>query len=179
VQSHCSETRKTHDHILLSHLRLPQPGGPGSCFDIPPGTVGSSLKSKSRYDRLPVNQYVLVSSPRGFGRTAFERSLIRHYEGHSRAKFFTLPLGGLHVKHAVQSGIWVPTQHFLWDQGKPRKTFGRSQNLPDWLLASSPELNTRTLTLVPIYAGSFSSSLKTFTSCLLLTWLTTRVLDDL
>jgi hypothetical protein len=23
-----------------------------------------------------------------------------------------LPLGGLHVKHAVQRGIWVPTQHF-------------------------------------------------------------------
>jgi hypothetical protein len=30
-----------------------------------------------------------------------------------------LPLGGLHVKHAVQCGIWVATQHFLWDQGKP------------------------------------------------------------
>jgi hypothetical protein len=22
-----------------------------------------------------------------------------------------LPMGGLHVKHAVQRGIWVPTQH--------------------------------------------------------------------
>jgi hypothetical protein len=33
-----------------------------------------------------------------------------------------LPLGGLHGKHAVQLGIWVPTQHLLWDQGKPRKT---------------------------------------------------------
>jgi hypothetical protein len=30
-----------------------------------------------------------------------------------------LPLGGLHVK---QRGIWVPTQHLLWDQGKARKT---------------------------------------------------------
>jgi hypothetical protein len=28
--------------------------------------------------------------------------------------------GGLHEKHAVQRGIWVPTQHLLWDQGKPR-----------------------------------------------------------
>jgi hypothetical protein len=27
-----------------------------------------------------------------------------------------------HVKHEVQCGIWVPTQHLLWDQGKPRKT---------------------------------------------------------
>jgi hypothetical protein len=33
-----------------------------------------------------------------------------------------LPLGGLHVKHAVQRGIWGPTQHLLLDQGKPRKT---------------------------------------------------------
>jgi hypothetical protein len=24
-----------------------------------------------------------------------------------------LPLGGLHVKHAVQRGIWVPAQHLL------------------------------------------------------------------
>jgi hypothetical protein len=29
--------------------------------------------------------------------------------------------GGQHEKHAVQRGIWVPTQHSLWDQGKPRK----------------------------------------------------------
>jgi hypothetical protein len=33
-----------------------------------------------------------------------------------------LPLGGLHVKHAEQCGIWVPTHHLLWDQGKPQKT---------------------------------------------------------
>jgi hypothetical protein len=28
----------------------------------------------------------------------------------------------VHGKRAVQRGIWVPTQHLLWDQGKPRKT---------------------------------------------------------
>jgi hypothetical protein len=39
------------------------------------------------------------------------------------AKIFeNLIFGGLHEKHAVQRGIWVPTQHLLWDQGKPRKT---------------------------------------------------------
>jgi hypothetical protein len=50
------------------------------------------------------------------------------------AKFEKLIFGGLHEKHAVQRGIWVPTQHLLWDQGKPRKTLdriGRSQDLPD------------------------------------------------
>jgi hypothetical protein len=30
-----SKSRRTHDHILLPHLRLPQPGGPGSCVYIP------------------------------------------------------------------------------------------------------------------------------------------------
>jgi hypothetical protein len=32
-----------------------------------------------------------------------------------------LPLGGLHVKHAVQRGILTRTQHLLQDRGKPRK----------------------------------------------------------
>jgi hypothetical protein len=36
--------------------------------------------------------------------------------------FEKLIFGVLHEKHAVQRGIWVPTQHLLWDQGKPRKT---------------------------------------------------------
>jgi hypothetical protein len=30
-----SKSRRTHGYILLSHLRLPQPGGPGSCIYIP------------------------------------------------------------------------------------------------------------------------------------------------
>jgi hypothetical protein len=33
-----SESLKTHNHILLSHLTLPQPGGPGSHIRIPPET---------------------------------------------------------------------------------------------------------------------------------------------
>jgi hypothetical protein len=39
-----------------------------------------------------------------------------------KATFFMSPLGGLHVKHALQCGIWVPSQHLLWGQGKPRKS---------------------------------------------------------
>jgi hypothetical protein len=35
---------------------------------------------------------------------ALERKLIPHQEGYIRAKILMLPLGGLHVKHAVQRG---------------------------------------------------------------------------
>jgi hypothetical protein len=43
--------------------------------------------------------------------------------------FEKLIFGGLHEKHAVQRGIWIPTQHLLWDQGKPRKTLIESSCL--------------------------------------------------
>jgi hypothetical protein len=36
--------------------------------------------------------------------------------------FEKLIFGELYEKRAVQRGIWVPTQHSLWDQGKPRQT---------------------------------------------------------
>jgi hypothetical protein len=44
---------------------------------------------------------------------------IQYYKGYIRAKCLTLQLRGLHVNHVVQRAIWVPTQHFLWDHGKP------------------------------------------------------------
>jgi hypothetical protein len=34
-----SKSRRTHGHMLLSHLRLPQPEGPGSRIYIPPNRV--------------------------------------------------------------------------------------------------------------------------------------------
>jgi hypothetical protein len=34
-------------------------------------------------------------------------------EGLHYGEMLTLPMGGLHVKHAVQRGIWVPTRHLL------------------------------------------------------------------
>jgi hypothetical protein len=63
-----SKSRRTHDHILLSHMRLPQPGGPGSCIYIPqeqggpvipPGTVFPLCRRlrlagmRWRYSNLP------------------------------------------------------------------------------------------------------------------------------
>jgi hypothetical protein len=45
------------------------------------------------------------------------------------AKIFEkLIFGGLHEKHAVQRGIWVSTQHLLWEN---LDRVGRSQDLPD------------------------------------------------
>jgi hypothetical protein len=35
-----SKSRRTHGHILLSHLRLPQPGGPGPRIYIPQEQCG-------------------------------------------------------------------------------------------------------------------------------------------
>jgi hypothetical protein len=41
----------------------------------------------------------LVSSPRVSRRAPSERISIWYQEGYIKAKFFMLPLGGLHVKH--------------------------------------------------------------------------------
>jgi hypothetical protein len=37
-------------------------------------------------------------------------NLLEKLKNKRKAKFLMLPLGGLHVKHAVQRGICVPTQ---------------------------------------------------------------------
>jgi hypothetical protein len=40
--TYCLEPRRAHNHILLSHLRLPQPGWPGLCICIPQEQGGQS-----------------------------------------------------------------------------------------------------------------------------------------
>jgi hypothetical protein len=62
--------------------------------------------------------------------------------------FEKLIFGGLHEKHADQRGIWVPTQHSLWDQGKPRKTLIELASLQDsssgpWQVATRTALWSR------------------------------------
>jgi hypothetical protein len=54
-----------------------------------------------------------MPSPRGFRVAPSERISIRHQVGYMKAKLCMLPLAGLHMKHAVQRGIWVPTHHLL------------------------------------------------------------------
>jgi hypothetical protein len=52
-----------------------------------------SQKSKSRYDRRPVNQYVSVPSPLGIKRVPFQRISIRHQEKYIKAKLFYVMIG--------------------------------------------------------------------------------------
>jgi hypothetical protein len=73
-----SKSRRTRDHIFLSHLRLPQPGGPGSRIYIPreqggpvipPGTgfdwTDLSLNKRSTNDVTPsMSEVICYSWPR-------------------------------------------------------------------------------------------------------------------
>jgi hypothetical protein len=199
VQKSC----KTSNHTLLSHLRLPQPGGPGSSIYIPqeqggpvipPGTGfplrrllrlaglrwrhsnppptwrarslyvcilyiyiflrNRMVKSKSRYDRQPVNQHTLGPSPRGMRAAPSEWISIRHQEVYIKAKFFVINGRAACEACSTKWNLGTNSAFALW----PRKTkeklnrVGLSQDLPDanWILASSPALKMRVLTLVPI-----------------------------
>jgi hypothetical protein len=76
------------------------------------------------------------------------------------SEILILPLGGLHVKQAMRRGNFGINS--ASDLGSRKTTenldrVGRSQDLPDanWLPASSPVLNTRTLTSVPIWMSLY------------------------
>jgi hypothetical protein len=131
VVTEWSQFRRTRNHTLVSHLRLPQPGGPASRIYIPqeqggpvilPGigfplrrllrlasddsqaygvgiltlpqrgiyivqehdgpVYSQSQKPKSRCDRRPVNQYVLVPSPLGIKGVPSEKFQFNIYFTH-------------------------------------------------------------------------------------------------
>jgi hypothetical protein len=169
-----SESCRTRNHTLLSHLRLPQSGGAGSRICIPqkqgcpvihPGTgfplrrllrlsglrlrysnppptwmVQSkakvkcqSEKWKSRYDRrsVSVSWCPVHSALKGFHPNEFQSDI----RSCTLRRNFLLPLGGLHVKHAVQRGICSGTNS-AFALGPTLTTenldrVGRSQDLPD------------------------------------------------
>jgi hypothetical protein len=193
-----SESHRIRNHTLLSRLRLPQPGGPGSRIYIPEGQGGpvippgtgfpslrllrlsglwwrysnppptwrarspyiypsgtcwSSQKSKSRYDRRPISMsWCLVHSAlKGSTRMNFNpTSGLVHY---GKIVYIT---NGRAACEAC-SATWNLGTNSAFTLGPMKTTenldrVGQSQDLPDanWLLASSPTLNTRALTLVPI-----------------------------
>jgi hypothetical protein len=59
-----SKSRRTHDHILLSHLRLPQPGGPGPRIYIPQEQGGPITQL---YPRALCSLFVASYDSRGCG----------------------------------------------------------------------------------------------------------------
>jgi hypothetical protein len=62
VWSQWSESRRTHNHTLLSHLRLPQPGGPGSCIYIPQEQGGPVIPLGTAF-RNPLNRRYCFLDP--------------------------------------------------------------------------------------------------------------------
>jgi hypothetical protein len=119
-----SESRRTRNHTLMSHLRLPQHGGPGSRIYIPqelggpvipPGT-GFPLRHLLRfapYDSQGYGAGILtftlpgVTGPRICVYISFRNRMVQSK-----------------VEVTLWSPIAVPTQHLLWDQGRPRKQGG-------------------------------------------------------
>jgi hypothetical protein len=142
-----------------------------SMYIYPSGTGWSSPKSKSHYDQRSVNQYALVPSPHSVRGIISEQILIRHHEVYIKAKFFTVPMGGLHVKHEVESEILVPSQNLLWDQEKPRKTSILLANCCKLTSSQQPSIkyaNPNSSPYLCFFFFPFSfSPLKTFTSCFL------------
>jgi hypothetical protein len=84
-----------------------------------------------------------------------------------------LALGELHVKYVAQHGIWIPTQHLLWNQGKPRKTLieltGRRIFRMQLTSSQQSSIEYASPNIIPylccFFSFLFSPPLKTFTSC--------------
>jgi hypothetical protein len=56
-----SKSRRTHDQILLSHFRLPQPGGPGPRIHIPQDQGGLVVPPATNF---PIHRLVRLASLR-------------------------------------------------------------------------------------------------------------------
>jgi hypothetical protein len=55
-----SKSHRTHDHILLSHLRLPEPGGPSPCIYIPQEQGGPLIPPGTGLYYCPVRVPVIL-----------------------------------------------------------------------------------------------------------------------
>jgi hypothetical protein len=84
-------------------------------------------------------------------------------------KFLMLPLRGLHGKHSAQHGIWVPTEHLFWDQGKPLSSCPVSGTSGCNLTSSHPSgiksANPNFSSLSELLGFHFLSFLSLPTSC--------------
>jgi hypothetical protein len=55
------ESRRTRSHTLLSHLRLPQPGGPSSCIYIPQEQSGPVIRPRGT--GFPLRHLLQLAGP--------------------------------------------------------------------------------------------------------------------
>jgi hypothetical protein len=82
-----SKSRRTHDHILLPHLRLPQPGGSASCYLNSQGTGYPSYTPRAlgslfvtSYDSLGYGEGILTHLHSGMWTTSKSTVLPVRYE---------------------------------------------------------------------------------------------------
>jgi hypothetical protein len=83
-----SKSRRTH-HILLSHLRLPQRGGPGPCIYIPQEQGGPVIPPSTALDSNPA---MTVRSHSGLRTNWTQRALYVQRESH---RLFRVQLPGM------------------------------------------------------------------------------------
>jgi hypothetical protein len=111
--THWLESHRTHNHILLSHLRLPRPGGSGPRIYIPqerggpvilPGqafTCTFKLKFKLYYYRRSAGQFVLASGPIDFSFLCLTITFFLHLLCAERASSVYLPSMYLTENHRI------------------------------------------------------------------------------
>lgn len=80
--------------------------GSGECKELGSGHLCVSTGKKLIWGFATYNRHFDIN----VGRAARQTFLLT-LGGLYKAEMLQLMLGGLHVKHVLQRGIWVPTQH--------------------------------------------------------------------
>jgi hypothetical protein len=166
------------NHVLLSHLRFPQPGGPGSRIYIPQEQGGPVIPPGTGF---PLHRLLRLAGlrwkysnpllPGGTGPwiyIAFRNRMVKSKVksmlkskslgikgvpseklqfGIRKAKFFYVTIGGAAWEACSATWNLDTSSAFALGQRKTMENLDRvglSQDFPDanWLLASSPALNT-------------------------------------
>jgi hypothetical protein len=79
------------------------------------------VEQGEKLSRVLLRSYKILNFDKSLGRAAFCEILMLTWVAILGGILMFL-LGRWHERHAVQRGIWVPTQHLLWDRTKSRKT---------------------------------------------------------
>jgi hypothetical protein len=77
------------------------------------GKVRWRVEQGEKLSRVFLRSYTVLNFVISLGRAALGEILMFIWGGLLLGGILMLTLGGLHERHAVQRGIWVPTQHLL------------------------------------------------------------------